>query len=231
MSSSSSQLTAPLNKQITITKDNFCGSPSKNFYGSPSKKSPCKTTKNPSPVNIKSISSFGSRLKGSSTSNSSRDLFSSDDNNSQLSRQAQVGQNTLLSNEPTSTTNTSNPNSFLFSPMKRLRIEEYVLEKPEDTTINNTTFNNTTFNDTTLNNIASLSSSSNSTTISCEMNLVTPPKTNNNMPFLGSNSQLLNDNSSPIRIMYMDTKKVTTPYKQNTTPKKKNPFNVIWSKI
>lgn len=160
----------PVNKQISITKDNF--------YGSPSKKSPAKAS-GPTSMNIKSISSFSDRLKNTNGSNLQRDLFSSsntDTASSQNSTRAHQA-NSLLTFEPTtstSTTTNSNTHSFLFSPMKRLRLDEVVLEKPDETITN-----------VTLGNSSNSSSGSNDI-------LKTPPKNISKPPF-SSNTKLLND--------------------------------------
>lgn len=143
-----------INKQIAITKDNF--------YGSPSKKSPCKTpNKNANITGPAKISSFSDRMK---FSGQQKDLFSSDDTTSQNSmrpaqQHAQSSQNILLADSVPAAP--SNANSFLFSPMKRLRLDEVHLEKPDEITT------------TQMNSTASSSHTD---------SLTTPPKMTNKSP-------------------------------------------------
>lgn len=167
-SPSSNRISAPVNKQISITKDNF--------YGSPSKKSPCKVSQ--SNTNVKTVSSFSDRLKNTNGSNLQKDLFSSNNTeessqNSIRAHQATSTQNSLLTFDPPTSNSTTNTNthSFLFSPMKRLRLDEVVLEKPDEA--NGTIINSTSSSETS------------------EF-MTTPPKTVSKPPF-SSKSQLLND--------------------------------------
>ncbi len=115
----STSTVAPFNKQISITKDNF--------YGSPSKKSPCKTPNKTSGIaQSKAISSFSDRLKNANGAGLQKDFFStSDESASQNSTRivqpsGQSSQSVLLADSAVA----ANPNSFLFSPMKRLRLDE-----------------------------------------------------------------------------------------------------------
>lgn len=146
-----------INKQITITKDNF--------YGSPSKKSPCKTpNKNALSAAPAKISSFSDRMK---FGGQQKDLFSSDDTTSlnsmrpQQQQHGQSSQNILLA-DSVPAPQPSNANSFLFSPMKRLRLDEVHLERPDEMTT------------TQLNSTASSSHTQDS--------LTTPPKIVNKSP-------------------------------------------------
>ncbi len=162
--------TVPLiNKPIvksSISKDNF--------YGSPSKNSPCKSKQNGS---VKCISSFSDRLKASNDSA----LLLDDTNFKQYSKLTHGSSNNILltnCDKPAISVSSQNSQSFLFSPMKRLRLDEVVLEKPDETSIalGNNTLASSTDTDT---------------------NMITPPR-NTTLPF-NSNSQLLN-NDQPIQV-------------------------------
>lgn len=146
-----------INKQISITKDNF--------YGSPSKKSPCKTpNKNAISAAPAKISSFSDRMK---FGGQQKDLFSSDDTTSQNSMRTQHQQHgqssqSILLADSVLAPQPSNANSFLFSPMKRLRLDEVHLERPDEMTT------------TQLNSTASSTHTQDS--------LTTPPKMVNKSP-------------------------------------------------
>ena len=154
---SPSQPGLPVNKQVVITKDNFYGSPS-------------KSNTSTSVSNSRSIISFADRLKKNN-----------------VTQEPQIIQKSVteITAPPPSTvqpSNISNPQSFLFSPMKRLRLDEYVFEKPSFTaedTLNNTTLNN---------NLPDLNQTPQSP----------PPNSTNG---------IVND-ESPIRLMDMDSKKL-----------------------
>ena len=112
---------------MTITKDNF--------YGSPSKKSPCKSSTGPL-TSIKSISSFSDRLQNTSGSSLTRNMFSTNNDEPQSSKlySKQTQQGSVLNSSSNAQNSTQ---SFLFSPMKRLRIDECTLEKPDDSLTKN----------------------------------------------------------------------------------------------
>ncbi len=158
----------PINKQIvksSISKDNF--------YGSPSKNSPSKSKQ--LSIGIKAISSFSDRLK---VPNDSALLL--EDSNFKLSTKASHGSsdNILFSNsdKPTTSVYSQNSQSFLFSPMKRLRLDEVVLEKPDETSV-------------------VIGSNTLTSSTDTDANMTTPPR-NTTLPF-NSNSQLLNNDVSP----------------------------------
>lgn len=143
--------TNPPHKQIAITKDNF--------YGSPSKKSPCKSAAAPV-IGSKFVSSFADRMKNTNGSALQRDMFS-EESCSKLSTKAKPTSSSNTTSEYTSTSH-HNPStqSFLFSPMKRLRLDEVVLEKPYESMANTTLADNTI-------------------TSESEVNMATPPRAAN----------------------------------------------------
>ena len=155
---SPSQPGMPMNKQVVITKDNFYGSPS-------------KSNSNASGNNSRPIISFADRLKKNSVNQEATQII-----------QKPVAETTVPLPPVQSSSNNLNPQSFLFSPMKRLRLDEFVFEKPSFTAED--TMNNTTLNT----NMPDLNQ--------------TPQSPPNHVT-----NETLND-ESPIRLMDMDSKKL-----------------------
>lgn len=129
--SESKDTNEPTFKPSSISNDKFYGSPSKNLQNK---------------VSSSGIVSFSDRLKKNLSfdlevpSPLSQSLVNKDAQENSINKSNSTNYTTLLNG------NGERNTDFLFSPMKRLRLEEFQLEKPSfvgDETLNNTTINTT----------------------------------------------------------------------------------------
>ena len=199
-----SNMATMASKQAVISNDKFYGSPSK-MQPPPSTPPPVHSQSNSGSVS--GLMSFSDRLKKNSISVSKYELEApsplsqslNGNNNAfgtgcietqslinydSVSHHAATQHNTRC-NSTTSNVNSSSsqsqshpPHQFLFSPMKRLRLEEVTLEKPsfngEDTLNNTTNMNETTASQPPDSSFAFYSNSGNNTAAQ-RNNMKTPP--------------------------------------------------------